>query len=98
MPQSFIFFASPLDLDKDHARVISYLKVLQNDHIRELGGILGIAYTELNRINGDLHDMVAAWLRKQKYVEKEPTWWILIEALRKVGQTGIADDIEKAEK
>jgi hypothetical protein len=39
-------------------------------------------------------DMVAAWLRKEDFVDDDPTWRTLIKALKKVGQAGIAKAIE----
>jgi hypothetical protein len=44
-------------------------------------------------------DMVAAWLRREDYVlnvSGEPTWRSLVQALKMVGQGGIAKDIEEA--
>ena len=41
-------------------------------------------------------EVVAAWLNRQDNVLKhsgEPTWSTLEEALRKIGQTGLAEDI-----
>ena len=44
-------------------------------------------------------EMVAAWLNRQDDVLTrgggEPTWNRLAEALKRVGQTGIAEDIRK---
>ena len=43
-------------------------------------------------------DMVDAWLRKEDDVYEKsgaPTWMSLIAALKKIGQNGIAQDIEK---
>ena len=43
--------------------------------------------------------MVRAWLRKQDHVKEKSgdplTWKALVEALKKIGQQGIADDIFK---
>ena len=42
-------------------------------------------------------DMVRAWLRQQDGVKKKSsdplTWRVLVAALQKIGQNGIADDI-----
>ena len=45
-------------------------------------------------------EIVAAWLRKEDRVMNmsgEPTWRSLVEALRKIGQEGIARNIEEKE-
>ena len=44
-------------------------------------------------------DMVRAWLRKQDHMKEKSgdplTWKALVEALKRIGQQGIADDIFK---
>ena len=46
-----------------------------------------------------LDDVIAAWLRKEDQVTEkgEPSWTVLVNALkhRRVGQTGIANNIVK---
>ena len=42
-------------------------------------------------------DVVAAWLKRQDEVLQhsgEPTWSTLEDALRKIGQTGLAEDVK----
>ena len=55
-----------------------------------MGGALGLAYNALKKMKSLPGDMVAAWLRKEDFVSEEPTWRTLIEALKRVGQGGIA--------
>ncbi len=43
-----------------------------------------------------LDDMTAAWLNKEDDIldkSGEPTWSRLVEALEKIGQKGVAEDI-----
>ena len=89
-----------LDLNSDHFKVTQCLQNLDNDHICTVGGALGLSYSKLRKMTKFPDDMVAAWLRKEDHVMSmsgEPTWRTLAEALRKVGQGGIAGDIEAAE-
>ena len=84
----------------NHFKVTQYLQDLDNDHIIDVGGALGLSFSKLRKMTKYPDDMVAAWLRREDYVMNssgEPTWRTLMEALRKVGQEGIARDIEKAE-
>ena len=41
-----------------------------------------------------LNDMVAAWLNGEDDVVTPPTWATLVEALREIGQNGVADNIQ----
>ena len=88
------------DLDSDHFKVTSYLQKLDKQHIRNVGGALGLSYSSMEKMSSYPNEMVAAWLRREDFVMSmsgEPTWRTLIQALRKVGQEGTARDIEKAE-
>ena len=88
------------DLNSDHFKVTKYLQNLDNDHICDLGGALGLSFSKLRRMNNYPKDMVAAWLRREDRVmttSGEPTWRSLVEALRGVGQEGTARDIEAVE-
>ena len=88
------------DLNFDYFKVTNYLKNLEDHQICDVGGALGLAYNVLKKSRKFPEDVVAAWLRKEDYVIKmsgEPTWSTLVDALRKVGQEGIARDIEAAE-
>ena len=73
---------------------------MDNDHLIDIGGALGISFSKLRKMTKHPDDMVAAWLRREDFVMSmsgEPTWRTLVEALRKVGQEGTARDIEAAE-
>ena len=63
-----------------------------------MGGALGLAYDIIEKMKELPEDMVAAWLRKEDFVSEEPTWRGLSRALKRVGQTGIAQVIETAKK
>ena len=82
---------------QDHFEVCQSLKNLGTPDIQRLGGALGLSYTNLRKMNILFPDeMVAAWLNRQDDVLKhsgEPTWSTLEDALRKIGQTGLAEDV-----
>ena len=82
----------------DHYEVCQSLKTLSDRELRDLGGALGLAYPNLLKMTQLPHEMVAAWLNRQDDVLTrggEPTWKGLAEALKKVGQTGVAEDIRR---
>ena len=84
------------DLNSDHFKVSQYLQSLDEDHIRKVGGALGLSYNILHKMTKYPDDMVAAWLRREEFVRSmsgEPTWRTLVEALRK----GTAREIEEKE-
>ena len=73
---------------------------MDDRQIRYVGGALGLAYDTLDKMKNLPEEMVAAWLLKQDYVmtsSGEPTWRSLVKALRRVGQEGVAREIEEAE-
>lgn len=82
-------------IELHHFEVYSHLQSLDNDQIMDLGGALGLSYTRLQKMKHLPDNMVAAWLRKENYVNDDPTWNTLIKALEKVGQAGIAKAIGK---
>ena len=87
-------------LNADHYKVTTHLQGLNIQHIRNVGGALGLSFNAMERMNTFPDDMVAAWLRREAFVMSmsgEPSWRTLVEALRKVGQEGTARDIEEAE-
>jgi hypothetical protein len=91
---------SDLNSDPGHFKITQYLQNLDEDHISTLGGALGVSYSTLRKMTKYPDEMVAAWLRSEDNVMSmsgEPTWRTLVEALRKVGQGGIAKDIEETE-
>ena len=64
---------------------------------RRLGEALGLLYPTLRKMTSFPDEMVAAWLNRQDEVLKhggEPTWSTLENALRKIGQTGLAEDVK----
>ena len=81
----------------NHFEVKSFLKNLDSDKLRDLGGALGLLYPNLKRMTNTLDDMTAAWLNKEDNVlhrSGKPTWSRLVEALENIGQVGIAEDIK----
>ena len=81
-------------IESDHFEVCSSLQSLDKNQILYVGGALGLSFTVLQRMQNLPKDMVAAWLRKEDFVREDPTWKILTEALRRVGQGGVAQTIE----
>ena len=64
---------------------------------KSLGGALGLLYPTLQKMTTFPDDVVAAWLNRQDEVLQhsgEPTWSTLEDALRKIGQTGLAEDVK----
>ena len=77
----------------------AHLQDLNDQQLRNVGGALGLSYSIMGKMSTLPEDMVAAWLRREDFVMSmsgEPTWKTLVEALKKVGQGGIAGDIEDA--
>ena len=77
-----------------HFEVCSSLQLLDDNQVLSVGGALGLAFNVLRRMKVLPDEMVAAWLRREDYVSEEPTWRALLKALRRVGQSGLAQDIE----
>ena len=85
----------------DHFEVRSSLENLNSQQIRSLGGALGLSYPRLERMNNILDDMTAAWLNKEDSVLRksgEPTWNRLVEALERIGQMGVAEEIKNKKR
>ena len=83
---------------KYHYKVCSYLKDMEDKHLRDLGGALGLHYIKLTRMDPLPTEMIAAWLRAEDDVQitsGPPSWDGLVKALREIGQTGIASRIDK---
>ena len=79
--------------------ITDYLLRLDKPSIYHLGMVLGLSHHRMKEIKDSetfLDDMIAAWLQKVDQVGV-PTWQRLVKALRhrRVGQTGIASEIEK---
>ena len=75
---------------------------MEKSYIYNLGLVLGMRQTKAKALMDSptfLDDVVTAWLRKEDQVSEkgEPSWTVLVNALkhRRVGQTGIADNIAK---
>ena len=64
--------------------------------LRSLGVQLGLSYIKLKKVNEEnlSQEVAVRWLRKDDNVSETPTWNILVEKLRDVGATGIADRIQ----
>jgi hypothetical protein len=81
----------------DHLAVTQYLDPMEKRDLVRLGTALGLSYPDLKKMDTLPDDMVYAWLlKKDNVIEKGlPTWTTLANALRKINQTGIAQDIEQ---
>ena len=75
------------------------MRKLDRPQIQQLGGELGLDLYNLEKMKDLPYDMVRAWLRKQDHVKEKSgdqlTWKALVDALERIGQQGIADDIFK---
>ena len=85
--------------EKNLIKITDYLFELDKTHIYHLGLVLGLSHHRVKEMKDSetfLDDMIAAWLQKVDQVGI-PTWQRLVDALRhkRVGQTGIASEIEK---
>ena len=81
-----------------HYEISRYLMDLDNQQIVQLGLALGMNYAKLKQMRSLPGDMVAAWLRREDDVlgvSGVPTWKVLSEALKDVGQTGLATKIKQ---
>ena len=88
--------------EKDLLNVTDYLLDMDKSHIYNLGLVLGLRQTKAKAVMDSttfLDDVITAWLRKEDQVTEkgEPSWTVLVNALkhRRVGQTGIANNIAK---
>lgn len=89
------YILTPTDLNKHHHKVCSYLRCMDDEDLRWLGGALGLTYPKLRRMAVFPNNMVAAWLREEDNVEGvgHPSWFTLVKELKKMGQTGVAKNI-----
>ena len=86
---------------KHHYEISRYLMDLDDQQIVQVGLALGMNYAKLKRMRSLPGDMVAAWLRREDdvlEVSGAPTWKVLSEALKDVGQTGLAMKIQQQHK
>ena len=85
--------------EKDWATICRYLRKMTRPQIQQLGGELGLSVFNLQMMLNLPGDMVTAWLRKQDHVKEKSgdplTWKALVDALKRIGQQGIADNIFK---
>jgi len=78
--------------------ITEYLIDLEKTDVYNLGLVLGLSRRKVVA-NMDskifLDDVITAWLRKEDQVKGEPSWTVLVSALkhRRVGKTGIATNI-----
>lgn len=83
---------------RDHFEVCQSLKNVGSPDVhRRLGGALGLLYPTLQKMSSLPDEVVAAWLnREDEVLQKsgEPTWSTLEDALRKIGQNGLAEDVK----
>ena len=83
--------------DSDWSEIARYLRKLDTQQIRLLGGELGLDVFNLEKMHNLPGDMVKAWLRKEDNVlgkcGDQLTWGVLVKALQRIGQNGIARDI-----
>ena len=78
-----------------HFKVSQCLRDLPDDALISLGGALGLSFPKLKRMRDVPSEMVAAWLRKEDNVLEhgKPTRRLLANALKSIGQNGIANSI-----
>ena len=88
--------------EKDLLDITDYLLDMDKSHIYNLGLVLGLRQTKVKALMDShtfLDDVITAWLRKEDQVSEkgQPSWTVLVNALkhRRVGQTGIANNIAK---
>ena len=84
----------------DFLEITEYLIDLEKTHIYNLGLVLGLSQHKVKAMKDTdtfLDDVITAWLRKEDQVKGQPSWTVLVSALkhRRVGQTGIASIIAK---
>ena len=78
--------------------ITEYLQEMQNKDFYDLGVALELRQSKVKTMMDTdtfRDDVIAAWLRKEDCVKENPSWTVLINALkhRRVGQTGIANKI-----
>ena len=86
--------------DDDFLEITEYLIDLEKTDVYNLGLVLGLSRRKVvakMESKTFLDDIITAWLQKEDQVKGEPSWTVLVSALkhRRVGQTGIASIIAK---
>jgi len=88
--------------ESDIFEITEYLHPINKAQILRIGLCLGLSHTKLrDTMESQTYreDMIAAWLRREDDVQQKtgiPTWRVLVMALNKQGQNGIASKISKA--
>ena len=93
----FTIFVTQTEM-KAHFEITSYLKDLPVEQLKKLGGVLGLYYPSLKKMETYPDDMVEAWLLRQDgviEVSGEPTFQGLATALEEIGQNGLALDVKQ---
>lgn len=85
-------------LQRNHYSGVSYYQL--GLHLGLLDRTLQIIATDYRKTNDRLLQCIRAWLCKDDKVEQKgsPTWTILKEALRKIGENAVANGIESEEE
>ena len=86
--------------DDDFLEITEYLIDLEKTDVYNLGLVLGLSRRKVvakMESKTFLDDIITAWLQKEDQVKGEPSWTVLVSALkhRRVGKTGIAANIAK---
>ncbi len=97
MPSHYCMHLNRAEIEsQDFHNVCQSLTNLTRHHAIELGRELGLYQPTLDRMNDLPTEMVVAWMNRQDSVlhqSGEPTWKGLADALEKIGQAGVAQDI-----
>jgi len=86
--------------DDDFLEITEYLIDLEKTDVYNLGLVLGLSRRKVvakMESKTFLDDIITAWLQKEDQVKGEPSWTVLVSALKhhRVGKTGIATNIAK---
>jgi len=86
--------------DDDFLEITEYLIDLEKTDVYNLGLVLGLSRRKVvakMESKTFLDDIITAWLQKEDQVKEEPSWTVLVSALKhcRVGKTGIATNIAK---
>jgi len=80
--------------------ITEYLIDLEKTDVYNLGLVLGLSRRKVvakMESKTFLDDIITAWVQKEDQVKAEPSWTVLVSALkhRRVGKTGTATTIAK---
>jgi len=86
--------------DDDFLEITEYLIDLEKTDVYNLGLVLGLSRRKVvakMESKTFLDDIITTWLQKEDQVKGDPSWTVLVSALkhRRVGKTGIATNIAK---